>query len=685
MADTSLVFNLLAKDKTGSGMSSAKKKFAALGAVAGTAVAGFAVSSVKAFADFDQSMTQSLAIMGDVSDDMKGKMSSAAREVGKTTTFSAKEAADSYFFLASAGMDAKQAIAAMPQVAKFAQAGMFDMATATDLATDAQSALGLSSKDAEQNVANLSRVTDVFVKANTLANTSVQQISEAITNKAGAAMRSVGIDIEEGSAVLAAFADQGLKGAAAGTNFAIVLRDLQTQALKHKDTFKKAGVAVYDAKGEFRSMADIVGDLEGSLDGLSDAQKKAKLSTLGFSDKSMSSLQTLLGTSGNIRKYEKELRKAGGTTDEIAKKQLESFSAKVKLLKARFQDLQITVGQKIVPVLLVLAKGIGKVMAWFGRHDVMGRFSRLIQANVLPVLKRFGAWFMVVALPAIQRFGRKLWSDLQPALRQISKTAREDLLPAVQGLIEKFKQAWPEIQRVLAILAAVAGFILREIVPVLIRLYGKYLRIWITVLGYVFLALWKVIGALINIGKAVGEAGVAFWRFSVKVKDAVVGAKDFVVDAFKAMVGFITKMPGRISNAASGMFDGIKNAFRSAVNWLVDKWNAISFSLGGGSYDPLGKFGPTISVPGFTLSTPDIPRLAKGGNVTSAGLALVGERGPELLSLNRGAQVTPLGGAGRRTVIEFDFTGADADLVRMFRKAIRVRGGNVQIVLGGNR
>ena len=121
----------------------------------GLAVAGLAVVSVKAFANFDAAMVKSTAIMGDVSDAMRNDMSAAAREVAKTTTFSAAQAAEAFFFLASAGLDAEQSIAALPKVAEFAQAGMFDMATATDLLTDAQSALGLSSDDAAENLENL--------------------------------------------------------------------------------------------------------------------------------------------------------------------------------------------------------------------------------------------------------------------------------------------------------------------------------------------------------------------------------------------------------------------------------------------------------------------------------------------------------------------------------------------------
>src|SRR6056297_1802745 len=145
---------------------------------AASAIAGF---SIREFAKFDEAMVRSTAIMGDLSETMRKDLSDAAREVAKTTTFSADQAAESLFFLASAGLDAEQSIGALPKVAAFAQAGAFDMARATDLLTDAQSALGLSSDDTAANLENLQRVSDVFVKANTLANATVEEFSEAMT------------------------------------------------------------------------------------------------------------------------------------------------------------------------------------------------------------------------------------------------------------------------------------------------------------------------------------------------------------------------------------------------------------------------------------------------------------------------------------------------------------------------
>jgi TP901 family phage tail tape measure protein len=323
-------------------------------AKAGAAAAVLGGFAVRQFAQFDDAMTQSTAIMGNVSDTMRQDMENAARQMAKTTTFTATEAAKSFYFLASAGLDAESSIKALPRVANFAQAGMFDMARATDLLTDAQSALGLTIRDdAVANMQNMTRVSDVLVKANTLANASVEQFSIALTNRAGAAMKAVNMDITEGVAVLAAFADQGIKAEEAGTQFSIVLRELQSKTLKNSEAFKQFGVEVYDSSGNLNNMGTIIGQLETALSGMSDEQKRATLTQMGFSDKSLGSLLALLGTSDAIKTYEEALRSAGGTTDNVAQKQLESLSSQLKLARNALNDVAITIGARLEPIVRV--------------------------------------------------------------------------------------------------------------------------------------------------------------------------------------------------------------------------------------------------------------------------------------------------------------------------------------------
>lgn len=346
---------------------SALKKFgklaAATAAAATAAVAGVATAGIKEFAKFDAALNQSTSIMGDVSEALRDDMAKTAREVAKSTTFSAEQAAESFFFLASAGLDAEASIAAMPQVAKFAQAGMFDMALATDLLTDAQSALGLTVRDdAIGNLENMARVADTLVRANTLANASVEQFSTALTTKAGAASRALGKDVEETVAVLAAFADQGIKGELAGTQLSIVLRDLTTKAIKNKEDFEALGLSVFDSNGEMRNMGDIIANIEDVLAGMSDETQKATLLQAGFSDKSLGALQALLGTSDAIKTYEAELRNASGTTEEIADKQLNTMSAQFDLLKSRVADVGIEIGSALAPAFLNLMDEMGPII-----------------------------------------------------------------------------------------------------------------------------------------------------------------------------------------------------------------------------------------------------------------------------------------------------------------------------------
>jgi len=353
----------------------------AFGVMGGAATFAAAIRSGE---EYNRKMRGSLAIMGDVSAAMRKDMSAAAFAVARATKYSAAQAAESYYFLASAGMDAKQSVAALPAVALFAQAGNFDMATATDLATDALSAMGMTSKDAKKNLTQLTRVTDVLTKANTLANASSQQFSEALTTKAGAALKTVGKDIEEGVAVLAAWADQGIKGAEAGTAMNIVLRDLQTKAIQNAKAFKAAGVAVFDSSGEMRNLADIVYDLESRLDGMSDAGKKAALMQLGFADKSIIFIQTLLGTSAKIREYERQLRQAGGTTKEVADKQLTAMQKGMNKLGAAVTkagaSLAEAFGPEVREMLEEIANTIPKITNAMG---FVGKSFKAANANVL--------------------------------------------------------------------------------------------------------------------------------------------------------------------------------------------------------------------------------------------------------------------------------------------------------------
>ncbi len=332
------------------------------------------VAAVKAFGDFEQAMTASTAIMDGLSDDMRKSMETAAREVAKTTRFSATEAAESYYFLASAGLDAAKSIGALPLVAAFAQAGNFDMAKATDLLTDAQSALGLSVEDNAQNMENMTRVSDVLTKAQVLANASTEQFATALTSKAGNALRTVNKDVEEGVAVLAAFADQGIKGEAAGTLLTNTIFSLSDRARQSSKHFERLGIRVFDTRGEMRNTADIIADVETAFKNMTTEQILAELANMGFTKQAREGILALMGSSDALREYEDGLRNAGGVTQEVAENQMNNLWDQLGLIKDRLLDAAIALGETLVPIIREhvlpivdkVVEKVGELAEWFG-------------------------------------------------------------------------------------------------------------------------------------------------------------------------------------------------------------------------------------------------------------------------------------------------------------------------------
>jgi TP901 family phage tail tape measure protein len=348
---------------------------------------------VKAFGDFDKAMTESLAIM-DTTEDQVTRMKEAAISLGTQGIQGPEKMAQSYYFLASAGLDAEQSIAALPQVSAFATAGAFDMEKATSLLTDANSALGLASTDAAKNLEGMARVSDVLTRSGILANASVEQLAISMTSKAGAALRVVNKDIEEGAAVLSAFAAQGIKAEVAGNALDRMIRLLSESALKNADEHKRLGLAVFDSSGSMRNMADIVENLEQILMPLTVEQRAATMAMMGFQAEVQQVISPLLGTSAAIRKYEADLRNAGGTTADVAAKQLTSFNNQIAILWNKVSAAAIIIGAALAPAILMLNTAIQYGLDWWISMNTESQQMIMILAGIAamvgPLVAAFG-------------------------------------------------------------------------------------------------------------------------------------------------------------------------------------------------------------------------------------------------------------------------------------------------------
>jgi len=277
----------------GSGLSTiAKVGAAAVGAATGAVVA-FGKSSIDAGMDFDSAMAQVAATSGKSVDEISD-LRDFAQEMGSKTAFSATEAAEALNYMALAGYDAETSMQMLPNVLDLAAAGGINLASASDMITDAQSALGLS-------LNGTSAMVNEMAAASSHSNTSIAQLGEAFLT-IGATARNVRGGTWELSTVLGVLADNGIKGAEGGTHLRNMLLSLQNPTDKGAAALEALGVSVYDADGNMRSLIDIILDMQKGLSGMDQQSRDTMLNGI-FNKTDLAAANALLGTSAD-RFYE---------------------------------------------------------------------------------------------------------------------------------------------------------------------------------------------------------------------------------------------------------------------------------------------------------------------------------------------------------------------------------------------
>jgi TP901 family phage tail tape measure protein len=557
-------------DKVGGKVGGLASTAVKAGAVISAALTTAAVGVGKAFADFDEKMTQSTSIMGDVSDKMRNEMSNAAMKVAETTKFSANEAAEAFYFLASAGLSAEQSIAAMPAVAQFATAGNFDLALATDLLTDAQSALGLSSKDAAENLKNMTRVSDVLVQASVLANASVQQFSEALTKDGAGALVQYNKSMEEGVAILAEFANKGLKGSEAGTLLKNTLIGLDVWGRKNTAEFAKFGVTVYDTAGAMRPTADIIADMEKGLGGLSTEARNAALQTMGFNDDQRRGIIMLMGSSDALRVYQKSLEGATGATKEIATKQMDTFNSQFAVGKHLVKDFAIVAGSFFMPAVTAMLTKINN----FG-STAREKFSAFRQS----------VEDIVGGAEGMKDFGNVLSAVMQVIRGEVGSF---NLSGFIDGLIQSVVNAIPMMGgaalRLFTAIAEAAPRILPQLVSNILSLVSKLIIAVLTAIPSIIEAGVALLEGLIQgIVAALPKLLTFVQTVLPKVIETLVAAIPRIIEAgvglIQALVtGLVQSLPILVATIASAI-PQILTAIINAIPLLLEAGIKIILAL----------------------------------------------------------------------------------------------------------
>ena len=316
------------------------------------------VDTIQTTAQFEQSMANVKAITGATGKEFD-TLTAFARELGATTMMSAQESADAMAFLGMAGWRTSEMMAGLPAILDLTVASGRDFATVADIVSDNLTAFGLTASDATM-------YSDALAYAMSNANVNMDTLGESLKYIAPVAT-SAGVSMQEAVAMTMMLGDAGIKGSQAGTTLRTVMLNLTGANEKATAKLKELGVAVFDSEGKTRSFADIIRDLNKATEGMTDAQKTAIANTL-VGKTAVSGFSVLLDQGADkLQAYTDGIHNSSGASAEMAEIMGDTLQGKVKIFESAMQDLQITIGNALLPTLTSGVESLTNFVTWLGQ------------------------------------------------------------------------------------------------------------------------------------------------------------------------------------------------------------------------------------------------------------------------------------------------------------------------------
>jgi len=305
--------------------------------VAAVAAAPFALST-KVFATFESRMARVLALTRATREEFDA-LSARAQDLGRSTIFSASQAAEAMSFFALAGFKVKTIMDAVGPTLDLAAAGQIEIAQAADITTKIMAGMGITT-------AELGHAVDVMAKAITTANTDVTMLGDAM-KFVGPLAKSQGIAFEELTAAIQLLSNAGIQGEMAGTSLRTSLLSLTSPSSEARREFRALGIEIGDTSGNMRTLANIVGQFEQALAGMGTVQRADILGRI-FPNRAVTAIIELIGQSSKrLAQFTENLRDAGGSAERIARIQLDTLAGSFTILKSAAQGLGIVIGDAL--------------------------------------------------------------------------------------------------------------------------------------------------------------------------------------------------------------------------------------------------------------------------------------------------------------------------------------------------
>lgn len=388
------------KDAEGNASSSTSKiggAFKTVGKVAKTAmVAGsaaavaFTKTSIDSGMNFDTAMSQVAATMGTTVDKI-GNVKAKAEEMGRTTKYTATEAAEGMNILAQAGLSADEQISGIETVLNLASAGAMSLEESASYTAGAVKGFG-------DSMSNASYYADLMAKGATLANTDVRGLGEAFSGSAATA-KNYGQSADSVTLSLLRLADQNVTGSEASTALNRAMADLYTPTDAASKALDQLGVSAYKSNGEAKDFNDLVDELNGSLQGMTAEQKNNALATI-FTTQGLQAFNKMTASSDEtVQKFWQGIQDSSGSAAKQAATQLDNLHGDITLLSSATEGLQLAFYNTFSGTIRDVVKGITKEVSGLAEAmesgGISGALSKLAQDAInfsgqLPGLTKIG-------------------------------------------------------------------------------------------------------------------------------------------------------------------------------------------------------------------------------------------------------------------------------------------------------
>ena len=365
----------------------------AVSAVTGS-ISGMTKGVVDAGMSFESAMSSVAAISGATGKDFD-MLRSKAKEMGATTQFSATEAANAMEYMAMAGWKAEDMTSGIAGIMNLAAASGADLATTSDIVTDALTAFG-------QTAADSGRFADVMAAASANANTNVEMMGETF-KYAGAAAGAMGYSVEDLAVATGLMANSGIKGTQAGTSLRSTITRMAKPTKESGTAMKALGISITDAKGKMKPFGQIMKDMRKGMKGMTEDQKASYAAMLGGQE-AMSGLLAIANASdADFEKLTKAIDGAAGSAEQMAKVKLDNLKGDVTILQSALEGLAITAFDKVsgsLRGLVQLGTGlIDKLNNALGDGKFVkkiGKYLSVLKDNAVEIGKSFGEAFSAI-------------------------------------------------------------------------------------------------------------------------------------------------------------------------------------------------------------------------------------------------------------------------------------------------